>query len=206
MTDKKLTRKQREKQRHRQEILQAALRLFSHKGFHNVSMQDIAKESEFAVGSLYNFFNSKESLYLELLGDCYHKVIRQLLDIFDEPVSETQKITKCIRTQINIIRDNREVILLYLSQGGGRTTGTHPELDKIIHKEDDEFCLTLQNTFASGQEKGLFRNDISPWIMAISFIALLDAFAMRIIRNPEKITVEQGLADIEKLFLKAVAE
>jgi hypothetical protein len=44
-----LTRKDREKIRHKEEILKAALNLFSSKGFNNVSMQDIALESEFAL-------------------------------------------------------------------------------------------------------------------------------------------------------------
>jgi TetR/AcrR family transcriptional regulator len=44
MDNMTLTRKEREKIRHREDILEAALKLFSEKGFHNVSMQDIAVE------------------------------------------------------------------------------------------------------------------------------------------------------------------
>ena len=62
MAKKQLSRKQRERLRHRQEILDMALKLFSERGFHNVSMQQIAEASEFAVGTLYNFFQSKEML------------------------------------------------------------------------------------------------------------------------------------------------
>jgi len=57
-----LPRKEREFLRHRQEILESALELFSEKGFHNVTMLQIAGESEFAVGTLYKFFANKEDL------------------------------------------------------------------------------------------------------------------------------------------------
>ena len=44
----KLTRREREQLRHRREILDAALVLFSEHGFHNVSMQMVAARSDSA--------------------------------------------------------------------------------------------------------------------------------------------------------------
>ena len=52
MNKTKLSRREREKIRHKEEILEAALMLFSEKGFQNVSMQEIAKASEFGIGTL----------------------------------------------------------------------------------------------------------------------------------------------------------
>ncbi|OPX36689.1 MAG: hypothetical protein B1H13_14035 [Desulfobacteraceae bacterium 4484_190.3] len=63
---KKLPRKTREFLRHRAEILDVALELFSEKGFHNVTMQEISRKSEFSVGTLYKFFPNKEELYRAL--------------------------------------------------------------------------------------------------------------------------------------------
>jgi len=59
----KPSRREREKLRQRQEILDVALNLFSKKGYHNISMHEIAKEAEFAIGTLYKFFRNKEDLY-----------------------------------------------------------------------------------------------------------------------------------------------
>ncbi|MCD4805118.1 MAG: TetR/AcrR family transcriptional regulator [Desulfobacterales bacterium] len=69
MKNGKPSRKEREYLRHRQEILKVALKLFSEKGFHNVSMHEIATASEFAVGTLYKFFSNKEDLYRNLIID-----------------------------------------------------------------------------------------------------------------------------------------
>ena len=57
----KLSRREREKLRHRKEMLDAALKLFSEKGFHNVSMHEIAQKAEFAIGTLYKFFKNSIS-------------------------------------------------------------------------------------------------------------------------------------------------
>ena len=53
MPSETLPRREREKMRQRKEMLDAALDLFSEKGYHNASMQEIAHKSEFAIGTLY---------------------------------------------------------------------------------------------------------------------------------------------------------
>ena len=71
MENEKLPRREREKLRQRQEMLAAALDLFSEKGYHNVSMHQVAEKAEFAIGTLYKFFQNKEDLYKALvLGEC----------------------------------------------------------------------------------------------------------------------------------------
>ena len=66
---KALPRKHRQKQYHRKQILNTALDLFSKYGYHKISMHKIAKEAEFSVGTLYNFFSDKEDLYRALIMD-----------------------------------------------------------------------------------------------------------------------------------------
>ena len=56
MREQKLPRREREKLRQRQEIIAAALDLFSERGYHNVSMHEIARKAEFAIGTLRNNF------------------------------------------------------------------------------------------------------------------------------------------------------
>jgi AcrR family transcriptional regulator len=59
-------RKEREKERRRQQIIIAAKRVFSDKGFNKATMEDIAKEAELSPGTLYLYFKNKEELYASL--------------------------------------------------------------------------------------------------------------------------------------------
>lgn len=59
-------RKEREKERRRQQIIVAAKRVFSDKGFNKTTMEDIAKEAELSPGTLYLYFKNKEELYASL--------------------------------------------------------------------------------------------------------------------------------------------
>jgi AcrR family transcriptional regulator len=50
----------------RRMIMETAMRLFSEKGYHTTSVQEIAKECGISKGSLYKYFASKEDLYIEV--------------------------------------------------------------------------------------------------------------------------------------------
>lgn len=59
-------RKERERERRRQQIIVAAKRVFSEKGFSKSTMEDIAREAELSPGTLYLYFKNKDELYASL--------------------------------------------------------------------------------------------------------------------------------------------
>lgn len=59
-------RKKRERERRRQQIIVAAKRVFSEKGFSKSTMEDIAREAELSPGTLYLYFKNKDELYASL--------------------------------------------------------------------------------------------------------------------------------------------
>ena len=59
-------RKEREKERRRQQIMIAAKRVFSIKGFGRATMEDIANEAELSPGTLYLYFKRKDDLCASL--------------------------------------------------------------------------------------------------------------------------------------------
>ena len=70
-----MSRKERETQLRRNIIIEAAEKLFLNQGYENTSMDEIAHASEFSKGTLYNYFNSKEDLYLAIAKKAYEILI-----------------------------------------------------------------------------------------------------------------------------------
>ncbi len=60
-------RREANKERTRQAILQAALDLFSQKGFHRTTTKEISRKAKIAEGTLFNYFRTKEDLALYFL-------------------------------------------------------------------------------------------------------------------------------------------
>ncbi len=71
-------RKKRISAIHREEIVDAAERLFLRKNYHEVSMDEISKEAEFTKKTIYAYFASKELLYIEIMIRGYHKLLNHL--------------------------------------------------------------------------------------------------------------------------------
>jgi AcrR family transcriptional regulator len=62
-------RKARERGARRRSIQRAAMRVFADKGFARATIEDIAREAEVSVGTIYLYARSKEDLYVSLLFD-----------------------------------------------------------------------------------------------------------------------------------------
>jgi len=75
-------RRQREKENRTRTILQSAERLFCENGYPNTKMQDIAREAEIAVGTVYFHFRNKEDLLLQLMDDIAFNVRNILGEAF----------------------------------------------------------------------------------------------------------------------------
>jgi AcrR family transcriptional regulator len=62
--------------RSREQILAAALKLFSHRGYGATSVRDIAEEAELSKGNVYHHFSDKEAIFRALL-DQYFSAMSQ---------------------------------------------------------------------------------------------------------------------------------
>jgi TetR/AcrR family transcriptional regulator len=79
-------RKEREKEQRRNEIIDAAEKIFFSKGFETATMEDVANEAELSKATLYLYFKSKEDLFF---GICA-KGLNILLDMFKKAVSKNK--------------------------------------------------------------------------------------------------------------------
>ena len=84
-------RKQRERKRRRQQIIVAAKRVFSERGFSKTTMEDIAGEAELSPGTLYLYFKNKDELYASLSLRILQYMNIRLGDVKKEKGSNPEK-------------------------------------------------------------------------------------------------------------------
>jgi len=73
-----LSRKDRERAMHRDQILDAARNLLGRKAYSEITVQEIAADAEFSVGYIYKIFESKEDIYVTLVSDQWDQLLRVL--------------------------------------------------------------------------------------------------------------------------------
>ncbi|TYB92879.1 MAG: TetR/AcrR family transcriptional regulator [Kosmotoga sp.] len=72
------------KEKTRQKIHKNALVLFEEKGFQKATMREIAKKSNIAVGTLYNYYNSKDSLIMNILEEKFEEIPINNFNVVDK--------------------------------------------------------------------------------------------------------------------------
>lgn len=112
-------RKQREYEARRQEILAAAECLFSKNGFFKTSMADIAASSQFAMGTLYRFFKSKEEIYVSIVEAKLEELARLIKEAIAPAKSASDKISAFIQVKLDYADQNRDFFRIYVSEWSG---------------------------------------------------------------------------------------
>jgi len=200
----KPSRRERERLRHRQEILSAALRLFAEKGFHNVSMQEVAAAAEFATGTLYHFFASKEELFFELLVAAAEESLILVLPALEGPGDERHKLARFIRLHERIAREQAVAIRLYLLESRGRYL-PGPRVEAKKKEFDARVIARLSDVVAAGVRKGLF-NHIDPVIAAKCLWAILESMTLATVENPRAGDLNADLKKVEAVFFKGLVK
>jgi len=151
-------RKEREKERRRQQIIVAAKRVFSEKGFNKSTMEDIASEAELSPGTLYLYFKNKEELYASL-----SLRILQYLHIRVEHVNKEtdmtpeQKLEKLIEAMYDVYDfDPLIIINMFHLQSSETLKNLSPRLMTQIEDLSRKSIGAISSIFRDGVEKGVF--------------------------------------------------
>ena len=198
----KHSRKEREQLRRRTEILQAALELFSQKGYHNVSMHEIAVRAEFAVGTLYKFFENKEELYKEILMQTAMLFYSALSKALEEKGDEYARIKIFLKTKCKLFMENILSVRIYFAvSGAGVSFNVRRGLETELRSFYDQIIRKLANVFEKGIQKKIFR-PLDPYYLALALDSISNAFLFCWMEDPDRHPVDADL--IEKIFFERI--
>jgi AcrR family transcriptional regulator len=200
-----LPRRERERLRQREELLAAALELFAEKGFHNVSMHEIAQKAEFAVGTLYKFFKDKEDLYKALVRSRAERFHARLKEILTQGDSEDvlSMLKKYVAAKTALLTGGAAMLRLYFAETRGASFNLRAGLDKEILKLYDDLLESLAAVFRRGVRKKIFR-PLNPYYMALALESLTNGFLQCWIEDPERHPYEANVPLILDIFCKGV--
>ena len=204
MEVQKLPRREREKLRQRQEILATALDLFSQKGYHNVSMHEIAEKAEFAIGTLYKFFQNKEDLYKTLVlerCDDFEEALRRALEQSDD---EVEKLRHYVRFRGERFRTNLPFVRVFLAESRGISFNLKAGVDDEVRQRYYDILQRLASVFASGIDNRRFKKIADPYYLAVALDSVLDASLLLWLDAPERYPYPEDPDAILDIFFKGL--
>jgi len=182
-TEERLGRKEKEHRTRRRDILDAALKLFSRKGYSGTSISEIAQASEFSVGSIYNFFETKENLYLTIVEEKFRETSRRMSDAVAMETDCVRKIAKAVRAVLISMEENRDFYNLFL----GIQTVPEPAVHGGVHRKAlklyEDHINFFMELMEEGVHSGIFR-EFTPLELAYSLIGICNANIYNWLQGP----------------------
>ena len=172
-------RKEREKERRRQQIIVAAKRVFSEKGFNKATMEDIAKEAELSPGTLYLYFKNKEELYASLsLRILQYLHIRVTHVNKETTLSPDQKVKALMEAMYDVYDfDPLIIINMFHLQSSETLKNLSDTLLNEIKDLSQRSNGAIAKIFEEGIEKGIYV-DRHPMAMADIFWSMFSGVVL----------------------------
>ncbi len=202
-------RKERERERRRQQIMVAAKRVFSEKGFSRTTMEDIAKEAELSPGTLYLYFKNKDELFASLTLRILQYLHIRLEHLMSDAESDSEKKMEALKNALYDVYEFDSLILINMFhlQSSETLKNLSDELRLEIETLSRKAINSIATLFREGMEKDDYI-DIHPvacadilWAL-FSGVVLLDE-SKRII-NDEKSSVKEMFEAAFEIFKRGI--
>jgi len=176
-----------------------ALRCFAEKGYAETTMDDIVAKAKSSKGALYNYFKSKEDLFLQLLDNRNERGLENTRTRFAQVDSAWEKLLLLLRSNLRyteeaVYRDWGALqmeFLLYASR--------QPELQHLIDHQHEKFMSFYEQIMVEGVRNGEFRADLDPHLAASLFWKMMSGIGMQFSLVGLERSYEETLAEAERM-------
>jgi AcrR family transcriptional regulator len=115
-------RRQERKAQNREKLLAAARKVFAEKGLGAATARDIVRETDLATGTFYNYFDSKEELFMALVEELAHKARAAVRAQRREPGRTVeQRVEAAYRAYFELVIEERELFEVFRRNAGAIT-------------------------------------------------------------------------------------
>lgn len=183
----------------RGEIIRVAREVFAQKGYHLTTIDEVARRTRIAKGTIYLYFPSKEKLFLEVLKDGMEGLREKLFHGVKGIDDPKEKIERLIYISLEFFEKHRSLFRTMLL--GDIPRGEHKKTAKRAFKGYGEFIGWLSDIMRDGIERGVLRGPKPLWL-AIAFIGIMKEFLLHLIREGGKTKLIDYYPVISQLFFK----
>ncbi len=132
-------------------IFQAAIDVFSLRGFEKATMDEIASRANVAKGTIYYHFKSKEELFLFLVVEGTELLKESVLSKVDDTDTPIDQIKTIIREQLNFFREYRDLCIILLREAWGDDSRQREFRRMLVH-----YVNAIQSIVQAGIQSGDF--------------------------------------------------
>jgi AcrR family transcriptional regulator len=144
----------------RRQILDAAVRVFARKGYHESRVGDIAKDAGVAYGLVYHYFDSKGAVLEAVFREAWGRLLAALREVEEADATAPERLELVVKIVLRTWRDDPDLVRLLV-----REVTRSPQLQREIDEIAQAFAL-LERIVAQGQEEGTLRRNLDARLAA----------------------------------------
>jgi AcrR family transcriptional regulator len=154
----------------KEQIINAAAKVFITDGFENATVDDIAKEAKIAKGSIYTYFKSRDEILTESIKFVASERINALQSLINKKKSSLEKLQILISANKKIAQIQPELFLMNYAL----LLSSHENIKKKVASEFFKAYLSLvERIIKEGIKRREFR-DLDSKTMALMLVVTLD--------------------------------
>lgn len=147
----------------KEDIIQVALSLFSKRGYHSTSVDEIARQSGMVKATFYKFFKSKEELLLDTLASIEKDMEREIEKVYLNPnQSPREKLTEFYSIALNRVYQNKMHLLIFTMF---LTEPTDKQIAQAVKQLENNISMLLFDLM-----KHLYGHELNDYYYDIIFV------------------------------------
>lgn len=150
----------------RGQVVRAATLLFKEKGFDATTLNNIAEEVGVDRASLYYYFDSKEELLQEAVGDVTGRNLEMIRALRRSDLAPAERLAQLIHNAIASFDENYPQVFVYIQEEMTRLRSREDPWAKAMLKQTREFEQALLDLLRDGVEAGVIRADLDLQVAA----------------------------------------
>jgi TetR/AcrR family transcriptional regulator, cholesterol catabolism regulator len=150
-------------------IIQAAARIFSEKGYHATSMQDIADAVNLQKASLYHHFSSKQEILAEILDQALGLINTRLELVHSQSLLPDEKLRQAMLSYFQTIAENQNLSAVLLLE----LRALDPELKTRQAPQREKFEQFWKDLIIEGKQQGVF-TDVDPALTGRAILGVMN--------------------------------
>jgi TetR/AcrR family fatty acid metabolism transcriptional regulator len=174
----------------REQIIDAAIKVFADKGFYNAKVADVAHTAGVADGTIYLYFKNKDDLLISLFESKMEMILTRFTATLQTAPTATEKLKRFIQLHFQMIEQDQhlaEVFQVELRQSSKFLKDYHNQ--KFI-----DFLNVIGQIIKEGQQSGEFRKNVRINTTKLAIFGAVDEIARQWILTPEPKSQLQDIA------------
>ncbi len=181
-------RKRREQERRArwEQIVDAASKVFSEKGYYRATIEDIENESSLTRGAIYYHFKGKEEIYIGVLAQALRMLRDELRWLLRQgPTDAEELVVRLVEGYCDFSREHKEYvrILEHFYSGWESQTELRQELIDEVNRLIFECLQEAMSALKLGVDQGVFAIE-DPFRESILMWSLIGSSLRKTTDNP----------------------